>query len=57
MTTRNDFNPGLLAPNEQHACIGLLELGSVARGVEVANAVLWEAHVELLFSTPVQPGK
>lgn len=57
MTTRNDFNPALIAPNEAHACIGLLELGSVARGIEVADAVLWEAHVELLFATPVQPGK
>ena len=57
MSTRNDFNPALLASSEQHACIGMLELGSVARGIEVADAVLWEAHVELLFSTPVQPGK
>jgi microcompartment protein CcmL/EutN len=35
----------------------LLELSSVARGVEVADAVLKEAAVELLFATPVQPGK
>lgn len=57
MTTRNDFNPTLIAADEPHACIGLLELGSVARGIEVADAVLWEAQVELLFATPVQPGK
>jgi microcompartment protein CcmL/EutN len=35
----------------------VLELCSVARGVEVADAVLKEAQVELLFATPVQPGK
>jgi microcompartment protein CcmL/EutN len=38
-------------------CIGLLELCSVARGVEVADGVLWEADVEMLFASPVQPGK
>jgi len=57
MSTRNDFNPTLIAAEEPQACIGLLELGSVARGIEVADAVLWEAQVELLFATPVQPGK
>jgi microcompartment protein CcmL/EutN len=53
---RNDLNPELrevaLAP-----CIGLLELCSVARGNEVADTVLWEARVEVLFATPVHPGK
>jgi microcompartment protein CcmL/EutN len=53
---RNDLNPELrevaLAP-----CIGLLELCSVARGIEVADTVLWEARVEVLFATPVHPGK
>ena len=39
---RNDFNP---------------ELCSIARGVETADAVLWQAKVELLFASPVQPGK
>ena len=38
-------------------CIGLLELSSVARGIAVADAILWEADVELLFASPVQPGK
>ncbi len=53
---RNDHNPELReAPLDD--CIGLLELCSVARGVEVADAVLWQAHVEMLFATPVQPGK
>ena len=53
---RNDFNPELTETGVG-PCIGLLELCSVARGVEVADAVLWEADVELLFSSPVQPGK
>lgn len=56
MTNRNDFNPELLGEDAQPS-IGLLELCSVAHGVEVADAVLWEADVEMLFATPVQPGK
>jgi len=55
--TRNDNNPALRDDTAVGPCIGLLELCSVARGVEVADAVLWEAEVELLFSEPVQPGK
>jgi bacterial microcompartment shell protein len=35
----------------------LLELSSIARGVEAADAVLWQASVEMLFASPVQPGK
>src|SRR6187455_1717898 len=54
---RNDLNPELRDDAPLDICIGLLELCSVARGVEVADAVLKEARVELLFSTPVQPGK
>jgi microcompartment protein CcmL/EutN len=54
---RNDHNPGVREEVELHPCIGLLELCSVARGIEAADAVLWEAGVELLFSEPVQPGK
>jgi len=54
---RNDVNPDLREGVAMGPCIGLLELCSVARGVEVANALLWEAEVELLFSSPVQPGK
>jgi microcompartment protein CcmL/EutN len=54
---RNDQNPELRDDVELDAAIGLLELCSVARGVEVADAVLKEAHVELLFASPVQPGK
>jgi len=54
---RNDRNPELREGLEPEACIGLLELCSVARGVEVTDAILWEAQVEVLFATPVQPGK
>jgi microcompartment protein CcmL/EutN len=53
----NDFNPGLRPDVTVRPCIGLLELCSVARGVEVADAVLKQAGVELLFSSPVHPGK
>jgi len=54
---RNDFNPELREDCALGPCIGLLELASIARGVEVADAILWEARVELLFASPVQPGK
>jgi microcompartment protein CcmL/EutN len=54
---RNDLNPELRDNVALRSCIGLLELSSVARGIEVADTVLWEARVELLFATPVHPGK
>ena len=54
---RNDFNPELRDDRAVGPCIGLLELCSVARGVECADGVLWQARVELLFASPVQPGK
>lgn len=54
---RNDFNPELRDDVSLDNCIGLLELCSVARGIEVADTVLKEAAIELLFATPVQPGK
>ena len=54
---RNDFNPELREDCAVGPCIGLLELCSIARGVETADAVLWQAKVELLFASPVQPGK
>lgn len=54
---RNDNNPQLRDSIALAPCIGLLELCSVARGVEVADAVLWQARVEMLFATPVHPGK
>jgi microcompartment protein CcmL/EutN len=54
---RNDHNPELRDDANLDVAIGVLELCSVARGVEVADAVLKEARVEMLFATPVQPGK
>jgi microcompartment protein CcmL/EutN len=54
---RNDHNPAFDEAIRLEPCIGLLELCSIARGVETTDAVLWEAEVELLFATPVQPGK
>ena len=54
---RNDHKPELRDDVELDIAIGVLELCSVARGVEVADAVLKEARVEMLFATPVQPGK
>lgn len=54
---RNDYNPEMREDCAVGPCIGLLELGSIARGVEAADAVLWQARVEMLFAAPVQPGK
>ena len=55
--TRNDYNPDLRDDVELGPAIALLELCSVARGVEVADTILWESDIELIFATPVQPGK
>jgi len=55
--TRNDLNPVLRDDVALDVAIGVLETSSVARGIEVADAVLKEAQVELLFATPVHPGK
>ena len=55
--TQNDMNPILAEDTAMGPCIGLLELCSVARGIEVADAILWEASLEMLFAEPVQPGK
>ena len=54
---RNDHNPHVRNDVAVEPAIGLIELASVARGVEVADAVLWEAPVEMLFASPVQPGR
>lgn len=37
--------------------IGFLELNSIAKGIEAADAVLKAAEVELIFSKAVCPGK
>jgi len=54
---RNDNNPEFASKGKIGPAIGLLELRSVARGIEVADAMLWQSDIEVLFSTPVQPGK
>ena len=54
---RPDSNPPLREDVEEQPSIALLELSSVPRGVECADRVLKQAQVELLCSTPVQPGK
>ena len=54
---RNDENPNLRDDAHLGAAVAVLELSSVARGIEVADAILWEANIEVLFSEPVQPGK
>jgi len=37
--------------------IGLVEFTSIAKGIEAADTMLKAADVEILFSTPVCPGK
>jgi microcompartment protein CcmL/EutN len=55
--TPNDRNPSLREDVAPAPSIGVLELSSIARGIEVADSVLWSARVEMLFAAPVQPGK
>ncbi len=52
-----DHNPAMRDGVTLGPAIALLELCSVARGMEVASGILWEADIELLFATAVQPGK
>ncbi len=52
-----DENPRIDAKVRPRPCVGILEHRSIARGIEVADAVLKEASVEMLFSEPVHPGK
>ncbi len=54
---QTDKNPEIRSDVPMGPAIGLLELCSVARGVEVADAILWQSDIELLCATPVQPGK
>lgn len=37
--------------------IGLMELNSIAKGIEVTDVLLKASEVELVFSSPVCPGK
>jgi len=53
----NDRNPALRSEVPMGPAIALLETCSVARGIEVADTILWESDIELLTSAPVQPGK
>lgn len=53
----SDKNPDLRTDVRLGPAIALLELCSVARGIEVADAILWESEIELLFAEPVHPGK
>jgi microcompartment protein CcmL/EutN len=55
--SHNDRNPIFRDDVSVEASIALLEVSSVARGIEVADSILWEADIELLFAEPVQPGK
>jgi len=54
---RNDKNPALRSDVPMGPAIALLETCSIARGVEVADTILWEADIEMMAATPVQPGK
>ena len=38
---RNDVNPEMRDDVHMDSCIGILELSSVAKGVEAADAHLW----------------
>lgn len=52
----NDHNPEFTGAEIQTA-IALLETQSIAAGIEMTDAILWESEIELLFATHVQPGK
>lgn len=54
--TKNDYNPTIGNAVIQPA-IAMLETQSVAAGIEMTDAILWESDIELLFATHVQPGK
>jgi microcompartment protein CcmL/EutN len=54
---RNDNNPELRSDVPMGPAIGLLELCTIARGIEVADSILKESAIELLAATSVQPGK
>ena len=41
----------------KHACVGFLELGAIARGIQTADALLKKAIVDIVFAQPVSSGK
>jgi len=55
--TRNDQNPQFTDGASLQPAIAAIELTCVPRGLLVADAILWEADIEMLFAEPVQPGK
>lgn len=38
-------------------CVGFLELGTIAKGIQVTDALLKKASVKMLFAYPVSSGK
>ena len=45
------------SPKAPHPCIGLIELSSIARGIETADRMLKAAEVELVLSRTICSGK
>lgn len=41
----------------KYECIGFLELATIAKGIEVTDALFKKATVNLIFAYPVSPGK
>ncbi len=41
----------------KHPCVGFLELSSIAKGIQVVDALLKKATIEIHFSYPVSTGK
>ncbi|MEQ8768750.1 MAG: BMC domain-containing protein [Planctomycetota bacterium] len=59
-TTRKTSAPTVVAYGGVEGlrpCIGLIELASIARGIETADAALKQSAVDLLFARPTSPGK
>lgn len=43
-------------PKKASPCLGLIETDSIARGIQVTDAMLKKASIEVLFSSPTSPG-
>ena len=41
----------------KHPCVGFLELNTIAKGIQVVDALLKKATIEIHFSYPVSTGK
>lgn len=46
-----------MTARDHEPCVGLLELSSIASGIEIVDALLKEAEVRVLFARPFSPGK